>query len=508
MAGGRSELAGGPGAAREARGAGRPVRLSLRAKGIFAFVALVCYVFAVGALAAHQRDRLQMTVEELERVHALEERLTKVNTSVAHTILKLQEIYYSGEPLANVAGIALDVEAIQAGLQRLRPDYRTADDANALLENSLARLQAAPARGALAELRGALHALVERLDEFTRSVRDRKDLLAAGYRNSYDAITAITLIGALLGVVMFGALVTLFFTRLAWDLRRLEARSLEVVTGYRGAPLGVTRSDEIGGLMESVNRMQSALRDHEQQLEIARQQRFHQDKMAAVGSLAAAVAHEISNPIAAIQGVAQIMNDTRHANGCAGAGAPCQPALILEQARRIAEITRQMSEMTARPSSEPQLIDVNGLVRSTCNFVGYDRRFRRVQLALDLDSQLPAVMACADHLTQVLMNLLINAGDAIETAARGQPEVRVATAARGERLEVTVSDNGCGMDEATVARAFEETFTTKKTGRGNGLGLFICKSLVESAGGSIRLASRPGAGTRVSFTIPFQPAGA
>lgn len=496
------------GASPGASGARRPVRLSLRAKGIIAFVALVCYVFVVGALAAHQRDGLRVTVEELERVHALEERLTKVNTSVAHTILKLQDIYYSGEPLANVAGIALDVEAIQAGLQRLQPDYRTADDANALLENSMARFKAVPTRGALAELRGALHTLVARLDDFTRSVRDRKDLLAAGYRNRYDAMTAITLIGALLGVVMFGALVTLFFTRLAWDLRGLEARALEVVTGYRGAPLAVTRSDEIGGLMQSVNRMQSELRGNEQRLEIARQRRFHHDKMAAVGSLAAAVAHEISNPIAAIQGVAQIMNETRNANGCAGACAPCQPALILEQTRRIADITRQMSEMTARSSSEPQLIDVNGLVRTTCNFVGFDWRFRRVQLALDLDGQLPAVTACADHVTQVLMNLLINAGDAIASAARGAPEVRVATAARGERLEVTVSDNGCGMDEATVARAFDETFTTKGAGRGSGLGLFICKSLVESAGGSIRLASRPGAGTRVSFTIPFRPAAA
>ena len=482
------------------------VRMSLRAKGIAAFLALALYVLAVGLLVAQERERLRATAGELERVHVLEGRLTSVNASVAHTILKVQEIYYSQEPLGSLGSVALDIEAIQAGVQRLRPAYEAADEAAALLDARLASLRATPSRGALAELRGALHELVQRLDVFTRSVDERGDRLTAQYMAHYDAITGITIAGALLGMLVFGALVTVFFGRLAGDLRRLEGRALEVVTGYRGAPLAVTRHDEIGGLMESVNRMQSDLRRHESQLELTRQQRFHQDKMAAVGSLAAAVAHEIHNPIAAIHGLAQTMDDTRLANCCPAAGAACQPDLILEQTRRIARITRQMSEMTASQSQEPRLVDVNGLVSSTCNFVAFDRRFRRVQVALELDREAPAVVARADQLTQVLMNLLINAADATEALDDRAPRVRVSTAARDGALEIAVSDNGCGMDAATRERAFEETFTTKPAGKGSGLGLFICKSLVERAGGCIQLRSEPGAGTRVAFSIPLAAA--
>lgn len=480
-----------------------PVYMSLRAKGIAAFLALVLYVLAVGLLVAQERDSLRTTVDELERLHVLDGRLANVNASVAHTILKVQELYYSQEPLSSLGSVALDVEAIQAGLQRLRPEYGAAEESVAMLEPALASLQATPSRGALAGLRDTLHKLVERLDGFTRSVDEHGDRLTARYLAHYDAITEITIVGALFGVLVFGALVMVFFSRLAGDLRRLEARALRVVSGYGGAPLAVTRRDEIGGLMESVNRMQSDLRRHESQLEISRQQRFHQDKMAAVGSLAAAVAHEINNPIAAIHGLAQTMNDTRRASCCAAAGAACQPDLILEQTQRIAHITRQMSAMTAPLSPEPQLVDVNGLVNGTCNFIAFDRRFRRVQLALELDREAPAVFASADHLTQVLMNLLINAADATEAIDDRAPQVRVTTAAREHALEIVVSDNGCGMDAATRARAFEETFTTKPAGKGSGLGLFICKSLIEHAGGRIELESEPGAGTRVAFSLPL-----
>ncbi len=478
-------------------------RLSLRAKGNLAFVALVLYVFVVGLLAAQERHQLRLNVEELDRIHVLEGRLANVNTSVAHTILRLQEFYYVRDPRSEVGSLILDVEAVQAGLLRLQPSYASADEAVALLEDRLDGLRAAPSRGALAEMRGALHELVERLDAFTRSVNERKDRLTAAYRRHYDAITMITLIGALLGVVVFGALVTLFFRRLVADLRRLEARALDVVTGYRGAPLAVSRQDEIGSLMQSVNHMQSALRQHENQLEVSRQQRFHQDKMAAVGTLAAAVAHEINNPIAAIHGLAQSMHEVRRTACCGIAGPGCQPNLILEQTQRIAQITRQMSELTSPRSAEPALLDVNALVASTASFIAFDRRFGRVTLSQALDRGIPATVACADHVTQVLMNLLINAADATEALADRAPEVQVATRALTEAIEISVRDNGAGMDAATRERAFEENFTTKPAGRGSGLGLFICKWLVERDGGRIRVESEPGRGTCVSFTVPF-----
>lgn len=481
------------------------VRLALRTKGILAFVALVLYIIVVGIFAAGERQKLLVSVQDLERSHVVEEKLAKVNTMVAHTVLKSQEAFYAPEPRQNHESIALDIEAIQAALASLVSYYPRFAVNIDRLEADLVELRSTRGRSALVSLRTGIFDLVDHLDAFTRQVRGGRELLSAQYRLHYDAITLITLIGGLVGVIVFGGLVTLFFTRLAWDIKKLETRALDIVTGDRGEPIPVTRRDEIGNLMASVNKMQSALRAHEQQMELSRQQRFHQDKMAAVGSLAAAIAHEINNPIAAIHGVAEHMSKVKQ-RLCIGNGeATCEPQLILAQTRRISQITRQIAEICRPHSGESELLDVNALVTNTCNLVRYDKRFRRVQLTLDLDRQLPAVHAVADHLTQVLMNVLINAVDATETVVDRKPEIAVSTFTRDGALHVCVRDNGCGMEPEVLGRAFEESFTTKPVGKGSGLGLFICKSLIEQSGGRVALESVRGGGTTAALILPLQP---
>lgn len=484
--------------------AAKNVRVSLRSKGIFAYVALVVYVVVVGMLVAHERGRLFAAVQELEQLHALEERLAKVNTSLAHAILKLQDLYYSAADFSlSYENVALDIEAVQASLEGLKQHDPKFQNRIAALDSALGEMRANPERSNLLVLRMCLHDLVAELDEFTRRVRDRKDRLAEEYRLAYDAITLIALIGGLVGVILFGGLVALFFTRLAWDIKKLEARALDVVAGDRGPPLKVMRQDEVGSLMESVNRMQLALRQREQQLEISRRQSFHQEKMAALGSLAASVAHEINNPIAAITGVAEAIYEARCSSRCADMDAPCRPELILEQAKRISKITQQLADMSAPASPESQLLDLNAIVRNICSFITYDQRFRNVGLTLDLDPHLPAVFGVADHVTQILMNLLINAADAMEAVTSRKPSLAVMTRTGGDEAVLSVIDNGCGMDEETLAHAFDEAFTTKPAGRGSGLGLFMCKSLLAGMGGSIELESTPGEGTRATVRLPL-----
>ena len=222
--------------------------------------------------------------------------------------------------------------------------------------------------------------------------------------------------------------------------------------------------------------------------------------MAAIGSLAAAIAHEVNNPIAAITGVAEAIHDTQMSSACPGGR--CRPELILEQTRRISQITRQLAEMTAPHSPDPQLLDLNALVRSTCGFVRYDKRFGNIEFSFGLDPQVPAIKAVADHLTQVLMNLLINAADATGDIVGRKPAITVETVSRNTEVVLVVADNGCGMDAPTLARAFDEAFTTKPPGKGSGLGLFMCRSLIEAEGGRIELDSAAGRGTRASVHLP------
>jgi signal transduction histidine kinase len=234
---------------------------------------------------------------------------------------------------------------------------------------------------------------------------------------------------------------------------------------------------------------------------LKRQTYFHQEKMAAIGTLAAGVAHEIGNPIAAISGLAQEMIATRDV-GCGTCGG-CSPELIVAQTTRLASITREIAEFASPRAAEPQYMDLNEQIRNTTSLLRYDGRLKHVALNLELDPQLPAIYGVADKFTQLVMNLLINAMDALDGVTGRAPAITVATRVGGQRAILVVEDNGCGMAPATRDRAFEAFFTTKPAGKGTGLGLSLCYSIVKTHGGNIELVSTVGTGTRVQMDFPL-----
>jgi two-component system, NtrC family, sensor kinase len=351
------------------------------------------------------------------------------------------------------------------------------------------------------DVRAAFHGLVAELDGFERELMKRKQRLSDDYRIAYESVTWIGTAMGLAGMIVLGVCSALFFRRLTFDLRALQERAFDIVQGYRGKPLALARDDEVGDLALAINRMQTGLREREQQLEIARQQRFHQEKMATVGSLAAAIAHEINNPIAAIHGVAEAVTARCEESQCTHFGNSCEPGLILQHTQRISGITRQLSQMAFRQSAQVELLDLNVLVRSTCNLLSYDKRLRGITTSLDLDTQIPAVVGVPDHLTQVLINLLLNAADALTDTQDRARAITVCTRLHQGAVELRVTDTGCGMSPAVLERAFDEAFTTKQRGAGTGIGLFMCKALITAGGGAIELASKQAVGTTVTVRL-------
>lgn len=468
-------------------------------------MALAAYVGFVGFMLSREHDQFLRFAVELERVYSQESKLAKASYAVSQSMLKWDVAFFSSPDLdpAFAEQVALDAELAQAGLvgvSEFHPELaRDVERMNA----NVARLRAAPSRSSLISLRDHARELAECLDGVTRQLRGRKNMLWDKYRQEYAAMwVKVALMGSI-GAAAFGAAMTLFLARLARDVHQFASRALQIVSGQRGLPpLAITRADEIRDLMEAVNRMESEMRRWEQQLELANEQRFHKEKMAAIGSLAAAVAHEINNPIAAIAGIARSMKDA-----CEACGNPCdqgQADLILAQTHRIATISRQIAELTAPHPAEAELLDLNALVRNICTFIGYDKRFHNIRLVLELDDQIPAITAVADHLTQILMNLVINAADALEDIVRSSPTIVVATRVLQGELLITVTDNGKGMDRDVLSRAFEKSFTTKPADKGRGLGLFLCKALIEGSGNRIELESTPDVGTtaRIYLALP------
>jgi PAS domain S-box-containing protein len=244
----------------------------------------------------------------------------------------------------------------------------------------------------------------------------------------------------------------------------------------------------------------------EKELEQTRRQYYHQEKMAAIGQLSAGILHEVGNPIAAIAGAAEELQEgaTKRCGtepACLMTGAmPDNLRLILEQTDRLAKITRDIAEFASPRPMERELLDLNGLIRSTARLVSYDKRFRGIRLELTLDHNLPAIYGVADQLTQVLMNLLINATDAVSDSPA--PRIDVSTRVVGSEIELTVRDNGTGMDRETLARAMEPFFTSKPVGKGTGLGLSLCETIVSAHGGKLSIDSEEGKGTSLTLRLP------
>lgn len=487
--------------------------MSLRKKGVWVMVIFVVYTLSAGFIMSRERNTLHTELQKLEVVHVDEERQLGLNMLVTRAILIVNENYYS-TGMQTAAGldvaarsVSVQIEAVLTSLGKVAQSYPLLlDDVVALRASLDDMTNKPPTPAAIADVRSNLHKLVLGLDQVTIMMRNNKQALLERYRKTFDRLSLVWSFTAAIGVVFLGGLVMIFVTRLAWDIQRVHDRALAIIGGYRGKPLAVTRHDELGSLMEAVNKMQFELRQHEMQMELIRQQRFHKEKMAAVGSLAAVVAHEINNPLSAIVGAAQLMSELRTNRGGDTDPYVQQAEVILAQAKRVMNITRQISEFSMPQSAEPEreLLDLNHLIRSTVKFISFDRRFSSIDVVLDLDPQLPATFGVGDHITQVFMNLLINAADAAEGRTDPKPRIIISTICSGKNVVATVTDNGTGMSKATLGRVFEEYFTTKPMGKGSGIGMGVSKSLIESGGGTIGVESELGIGTTVTVQLPTE----
>jgi signal transduction histidine kinase/ActR/RegA family two-component response regulator len=233
---------------------------------------------------------------------------------------------------------------------------------------------------------------------------------------------------------------------------------------------------------------------------------FNAQKMEAIGTLAGGIAHDFNNLLMAIEGLASlILQDT-------GADHPHYATLtkIEKQVKNGAKLTAQLLGYARRERSESTLIDLNQVVRETAEAFGRTRK--QIAISLDLDNALRPVNANPGQIEQVLLNLCVNAADAMPdggrlsfTSSNATREVMQDHAylpKRGEYVQLDVQDTGIGMDEATRERIFEPFFTTKEMGRGTGLGLASVFGIVKSLGGFIEVDSEIERGTTFRIYLP------
>jgi PAS domain S-box-containing protein len=226
-------------------------------------------------------------------------------------------------------------------------------------------------------------------------------------------------------------------------------------------------------------------------------------RLASVGQLAAGVAHEINNPLAAITTCAEAtMRDLRQDSETQALAESHQWNYYLEeivrQSLRCKEITRGLLDLTRQRQAQRVRCDINSIAKQ-CAKVGLQRAGSAIEFEIDLDQNIGEVASDAAMLRQILDNLLSNAIDAL---GEKEGKIHVSTKRDGDRLVIEVADTGCGIPANSLARIFDPFFSLKGPGKGYGLGLAICSTLAESLGGAITVESREGEGSRFRLWIP------
>ena len=278
--------------------------------------------------------------------------------------------------------------------------------------------------------------------------------------------------------------------------RQAEIELIDPATS-NGLPMEIT-SAEVADAKGQVTAVVSVLHDLSEIRELERrrveQQLFESEKLAAVGRLAASIAHEVNNPLEAIKNSLYLLTTSKDME---------KNAKFLEVARketeRVSHIIRQMLGF-ARRSGEVEWVAVNQLIEETLILVEKKMKQARVEVARSFDERLPKVRARADQLRQVFLNLLLNAQQSMEKGGRITVRTSVYEQALQPTVSVQITDTGRGIAEADLARIFEPFFSTRA--KGTGLGLWVTQDIVRHHGGRIEATSEEGAGTTFNVILP------
>ncbi|HEU5395980.1 MAG TPA: ATP-binding protein, partial [Verrucomicrobiae bacterium] len=331
-------------------------------------------------------------------------------------------------------------------------------------------------------------------------------VLLSSYEASLGTLqtTQQVLLGASASAILLGAAVVwLLINRITRPLRELRDSAEAVGRGDYSHRVPVRSQDECGELAAVFNDMtqniQKSRADLEQSiatLKATQEQLIQSEKLSAVGEFVAGVAHELNNPLTAVMGFSEMLReadvDSKYRR---------QLDLIYKAAQRCHKIVQSLLSFARRHQVERKPVSTNELVEAVLEIIAYQLRTSNVAVVTEFAPHLPAVMADGHQIQQVLLNIINNARQAIESHQSGG-EIKISTSNRGETVRIAIQDNGPGIPPENLTRIFDPFFTTKEVGKGTGLGLSLCYGIIKEHGGDIKVESRRGEGATFLLELP------
>lgn len=239
----------------------------------------------------------------------------------------------------------------------------------------------------------------------------------------------------------------------------------------------------------------------QEELAAQRELLYQNEKMSALGELLAGVAHELNNPLSIVVGHALMLQED-----VTDPETQRRVAKIGAAAERCARIVKTFLAMARQRPTSMERVNLDSVIGSALDVAGYGQQQDGIQIAYAPEADLPEILADADQITQVVINLVMNAGQAIKTSGLGdQIRITARPVKARSQIEIAISDNGPGVPDHIRARIFEPFFTTKEIGSGTGIGLAFCHRIIHSHNGQIWLDGQAVSGSRFVIRLPAAP---
>jgi two-component system NtrC family sensor kinase len=330
-------------------------------------------------------------------------------------------------------------------------------------------------------------------------------------------------------VVILSAFVILFTRRfVATPIRELIEGTKDVSAMELDRPIEINnRSLELDELVDSFNAMrervkkamaelnemaqtlESKVDERTRQLNAAQRKLLHADRLSSLGELAASVAHEINNPVSGVLNLSMLIERIIGSNGGIPAGREAEVRKYLGQisseTARVGRIVSDLLAFSRRSKPQRAAADLNRLINSTIGLVAHKLKLIGAEPVFDLAPDLPPVWCDVSQIQQVILNLVLNAAEAMQPKRGGKLTVRTVVLPDGTGVELQVQDTGEGIAPENLSKIFDPFFTTKPEGKGVGLGLAVLYGIVKAHEGEVEVTSRRDEGTTFTVTLPLKP---